>query len=147
MGRELAIVNGVHPQRRDERLDAQGYYHFVIHYRADAFGGMPLRAFEAALAAEGVPLGVAYPSLTTLALFQRDELPPRIRAPRVAVRLTPCPRAEHIAASTVWLEHRTLLAGEDQVRSIAAAVGADPTPRRRHRGDDGRQRGRLGMGA
>jgi dTDP-4-amino-4,6-dideoxygalactose transaminase len=120
--RELNAVNGVAIQRRDERLDAQAYYYFVCHYHAEAFAGLPLRAFEAALAAEGVPLGVCYPSLTTLALFQRDDMPPRIRAPRIAARLTPCPRAEHAATSTVWIEHRTLLAGEDDVHGIVRAV-------------------------
>ena len=118
----LAAMNGVRAQVRDERLTAQGYYYFVFHYRADAFAGLPLRGFEAALEAEGVPLGTSYPSLTTLALFQHDEMPPRIRAPRVAARLTPCPRAEHIAASTVWLEHRTLLASDDEVRGITRAI-------------------------
>jgi hypothetical protein len=65
---------------------------------------------------------VAYPSLTTLALFQQEDMPPRIRAPRVAARLTPCPVAEHLAESTVWVEHRTLLAGDDDVRAIARAI-------------------------
>ncbi|HEY3832374.1 MAG TPA: DegT/DnrJ/EryC1/StrS family aminotransferase [Acidimicrobiia bacterium] len=120
--RELDAVNGVAAQRRDERLDAQGYYYFVFHYHPDAFAGLTLRAFEAALAADGVPLGVSYPSLTTLALFQRDDMPPRVRAPRIAARLTPCPHAEHIAASTVWVEHRTLLAAEADVRAIVRAV-------------------------
>ncbi len=119
---ELAAISGVHAQHRHERLDAQGYYHFVFHYDRDEFAGLPLYAFEAALAAEGVPLGVCYPSLTTLALFRHEELPPRVRAPRVAARLTPCPRAEHIAESTVWVEHRTLLASEPAVRAITTAV-------------------------
>ncbi len=122
LGGELAAMNGVRGQRRDDRLTAQGYYYFVFHYERAAFAGLPLRGFEAAMEADGVPLGVAYPSLTTLALFQHDELPPRIRAPRVGARLTPCPNAERIAASTVWVEHRALLASEDEVRGIARTI-------------------------
>jgi dTDP-4-amino-4,6-dideoxygalactose transaminase len=118
----LASVDGVRAQQRDLRLDTQAYYYFVFHYDDAAFAGLPRRDFEAALAAEGVPLGACYPSLTTLALFQTDDLPPRVREPHVAVRRMPCPRAEHAAETTVWVEHRALLASEERVTAIAGAV-------------------------
>ena len=35
LARELDAINGVAAQRRDERLDAQGYYYFVFHYHAE----------------------------------------------------------------------------------------------------------------
>ncbi len=122
LGAGLAPIPGVRVQRRDPRLDAQGYYYFVFDYDADEFGGLALASFEAALDAEGVPLGVSYPSLTTLALFGEGRLGPRARADQSAVRLTPCPRAELAASSTVWIEHRVLLADKAQVLDIARAI-------------------------
>jgi len=124
LGEALAQVEGLRPQRRDERMDSQGNYCFVFHYDAAAFAGLPLRAFEAAMAAEGIPMGVSYPSLNELALFREGRFGPRLRAAApsgdyAAVRL---PVAEHAARSTVWLEHRLLLADEDDVLDVARAA-------------------------
>ena len=61
LGEALAQVPGLRAQKRDERMDSQGNYCFVVHYDSSEFAGMPLRRFEEALYAEGVPLGVSYP--------------------------------------------------------------------------------------
>ncbi|MDX6376314.1 MAG: hypothetical protein QOE98_617 [Gaiellaceae bacterium] len=105
----LAEIPGVRPQPRDERMDANGNYCFIFHYDASEFAGVPLREFEAALAAEGIPMGVSYPSLGDLELFASDDRP--------AV-----PVAVNAAASTVWLEHRMLLARRESVLDVARAV-------------------------
>jgi modulator of FtsH protease len=54
----LAEVPGLTAQKRDERMDSQGNYCFVVHYDEREFAGMPLRRFEEALSADGVPLGL-----------------------------------------------------------------------------------------
>ena len=89
----LAEIPGIRPQPRDERMDVNGNYCFIFHYDASEFAGVPLREFEAALEAEGIPMGVSYPSLGDLELFAGDDRP--------AV-----PVAVDAAATTVWLEHR-----------------------------------------
>ena len=61
LGEALAQVPGLRAQKRDERMDSQGNYCFVVHYDSSEFAGMPLRRFEEALYADGVPLGVSYP--------------------------------------------------------------------------------------
>ena len=71
----LAEIPGIRPQPRDERMDANGNYCFIFHYDASAFAGLPLREFEAALEAEGIPMGVSYPSLGDLELFAGDDRP------------------------------------------------------------------------
>jgi dTDP-4-amino-4,6-dideoxygalactose transaminase len=120
----LGQIPGIRAQRRDPRMDTQGNYCFVFHYDAAEFAGLPLRSFESALAAEGVPMGVSYPSLTDLAVFRNEHFGPRLRgsAPEIDYEHLHLPRAEHAAASTVWLQHRLLLAECERVLDVARAV-------------------------
>ena len=124
LGEALAQVPGLRAQRRDERMDSQGNYCFVVHYDASEFAGMPLRRFEEALYADGVPLGVSYPSLSDLDVFRKRNFAPtrRASAPALDYANLHLPVAEHAAASTVWMEHRLLLADRDRVLRVAQAA-------------------------
>jgi len=124
LGEALSAIEGLRPQRRDERMDSQGNYCYVFHYDADAFAGMPLWLFEQSLGAEGVPMGVSYPSLNELAVFRNANFGPRQRAsaPSIDYSAVHLPVAEHAARSTVWLQHRLLLAGRDHVLDVARAA-------------------------
>jgi dTDP-4-amino-4,6-dideoxygalactose transaminase len=120
----LAEVPGLCAQKRDERMDSQGNYCFVVHYDEREFAGLPLRRFEEALSADGVPLGVSYPSLTDLDLFRTGNFAPTLRrsAPAIDYASLHLPVAEHAAASTVWMEHRLLLADRDRVLRVAESA-------------------------
>ncbi len=122
LGAALSRIEGVRPQRRDPRMDSQGNYCYVFHYDPAHFAGLSLRRFEAALAAEGVPMTVSYPSLSELDLFKSGDFGPRLRESARRIETPPLPRAEHAARSTVWLQHRLLLGREDQVLAVARAV-------------------------
>lgn len=124
LGEALAAIEGLRPQRRDPRMDSQGNYCYVFHYDADAFCGMPLRLFEQALGAEGVPMGVSYPSLNELALFRSGNFGPRLRssAPKLDYAAVHLPVSEHASRSTVWIEHRVLLAEREAVLDVAGAA-------------------------
>ena len=120
----LEQIPGIRGQRRDPRMDTQGNYCFVFHYDKAEFADLPLRAFESALAAEGVPMGVSYPSLNELAVFRHHNFSPRLRAnaPTIAYLDLQLPNAETAAASTVWLQHRLLLAERNDVLDVACAI-------------------------
>lgn len=120
----LAEIEGLRPQARDRRMESQGNYCWVFHYDAAAFAGLPLRKLEQALAAEGVPMGVSYPSLSELELFRRGTFGPRLRASSPAARYgnLHLPAAEKAAASTVWLQHRLLLAEEAEALRLIPAL-------------------------
>ena len=120
----IAEIPGLRPQYRDPRMDSQGNYCFVMHYDPVEFAGLPLRGLEDALRAEGVPMGVSYPSLGELSVFRDRNFGPRLRgsAPVFSDESLRLPRAEHAAASTVWLQHRLLLAGRDDVLDVARAA-------------------------
>ena len=124
LGEALADVPGLRAQRRDERMDSQGNYCFVVHFNTLDFEGMPLRTFEEALYAEGVPLGVSYPSLSDLEVFRTQNFGPtrRSSSPALDYANLHLPVAEHAAASTVWIEHRVLLADRDRVLRVAEAA-------------------------
>ncbi|HEX9260762.1 MAG TPA: DegT/DnrJ/EryC1/StrS family aminotransferase [Acidimicrobiales bacterium] len=117
----LERVPGLQAQARDPRMERQGYYCFVFHYDAAEFAGLPLRGFERAVAAEGIPLGVSYPALNTLEVFRTNRFGPRLRHLDRDYSRVSLPAAEHAARSTVWMEHRVLLAEPDDVLLVAQA--------------------------
>ena len=106
---------------------------------------MPLRRFEEALEAEGIPLGVSYPSLSDLELFRTANFAPtrRALAPATDYEHLLLPVAEHAASSTAWLEHRILLADRDRVLRVAEAARAHPRARGRDHGEDADRRRRV----
>ncbi len=120
----LDAIPGIRTPRRDPRMSSQGNYCFVFHYDHSQFAGLPLKQFEAALAAEGIPMGVSYPALSDLSIFRNSNFAPRLRhrAPDVDYASVRLPRVEHAAASTVWLQHRMLLADRESVLDVARAV-------------------------
>ena len=120
----LDEVPGLRAPVRDPRMELQGNYCFVFHYDADEFAGLALKEFEHALAAEGIPMGVSYPSLSDVSMFRHENFAPRLRehAPTVDYAHLHLPRAEHAAASTVWLQHRLLLADREDVLDVARAA-------------------------
>jgi len=120
LGQALASIPGIRPQPRDPRMTSNGSYCFIFHVDRDAFAGLPLVEIEAALAAEGIPLGVSYPSLGDVELFASGSPAPRLRSLQ-AVRGA-LPAAEHAASATVWLQHRLLLADREAVLDVARAV-------------------------
>jgi dTDP-4-amino-4,6-dideoxygalactose transaminase len=124
----ISEIPGLRPQRRDRRMDSQGNYCFVMHCDSSAFAGLPVRGFEEALRVEGVPMSVSYPSLGELAVFRVRNFGPRLRshAPSFDDTALRLPRAEHAAASTVWLQHRLLLAERDDVLDVARAAARIP---------------------
>ena len=107
--------------------------------RRREFAGMPLRRFEEALDAEGVPLGVSYPSLSDLELFRTAQLRARRGAPRrrrSTTRSLHLPVAEHAAASTV-VDRAPHPAGRSRPRA------ARRRGRRSHPGARGRDHGEV----
>ncbi len=93
-------------------MTAHGYHLFPMRYDERAFGGLPRGRLIEALKAEGVPASAGYPYP-----LYRNEL---FKDHRHAVR--PCPVAEEICGTWVWLPHNALLAGEEWTDGILAAV-------------------------
>jgi dTDP-4-amino-4,6-dideoxygalactose transaminase len=121
---ELSGIAGITPQAEDPRMDIRAVYSYVLHFDAAEFAGLSRDAFEEALRAEGLEVGIPYPSLNSLELFRAAKFAPRLRtgAPRVDYGQLRLPGAEGAAATTVWLTHRMLLAEPDRVLDIVRAI-------------------------
>ena len=67
---------------------------------------------------------MSYPSLSDLEVFRTRNFGPRLRgrAPSPDDASLHLPNAEHAAATTVWLQHRLLLAERDDVLDVARAA-------------------------
>jgi dTDP-4-amino-4,6-dideoxygalactose transaminase len=121
---ELGNIPGLRAQTGDPRMDSRSRYSYVFHYDSREFAGLPLLGFIQALRHEGIVAGRSYRSLNTLEFFRESRFGRRLRAstPRIDYGSIRLPRAEKAAESTVWLDHRQLLAEPDDVLDIVRAA-------------------------
>lgn len=121
---ELEAIPGLQPQSSDPRMDSRARYAYLFRYDAREFGGLSMGGFVQALSHEGIPAGQPYRSLNSLEVFQKARFGGRLRnsAARVDYGSLRLPNAEEAAASTVWLDHRVLLAQPDEVLDVVRAV-------------------------
>jgi dTDP-4-amino-4,6-dideoxygalactose transaminase len=121
---ELTKIPGLRPQGGDARIGSRGRYAYVFHYDPAEFSGLPVNGLVAALRHEDILAGESYPSLNTLRVFREGRFGRRLPegAPRPDYASVRLPNAEHAAAHTVWLDHRMLLAGSDEVLDIVRAL-------------------------
>lgn len=122
----LAEIEGITPQKLDERCTRNGYYCYIFEYDSSTFSGLPTEKFIEALEAEGVPTQASYPPLHKLDMFTngsyRQRLAPEHAAEDHPFSTTEFPRANHLAENTVWLVHRVLLGSKDDTAQIVEAV-------------------------
>lgn len=119
----LGKIDGITPQPPDPRITRRGFYYYIFHYDARAFGGVPRARFLDALRAEGVPnVGKAYGSaLHTYPLFQNLEAPAAYTLSQY--KQTRCPVAERLATEQICtLAHQVLLRDDATLDRIAEAV-------------------------
>ncbi|HTO56578.1 MAG TPA: DegT/DnrJ/EryC1/StrS family aminotransferase [Pseudomonadales bacterium] len=121
---ELAKLPGVHPQARDQRTTAQGYYCYVVRIDEAEFGASR-DAVKDALAAEGIPLTASYPTVHSLDAFAvADGLAPRHRGSRrwPDYRSLDLPVARTTAATTLWLKHQVLMGSRADADAVVEAL-------------------------
>ncbi len=100
------------PDRLDGRVTAHSYHLFSMRFDGASFGGVAREKVLEALRAEGVPATSGYPvPIYRQKVFQSH-----------AHRVEPCPEAEAYCDSAVWLPHNLLLADEEFVGRVLAAV-------------------------
>ena len=125
LGEALAEIPGLRAQKRDERMDSQGNYCFVVHFDHREFANMPLRRVRGGARGRGHPARRQLPVALRSRALPHGELRADAafaRARRATTSDLLLPVAEHAAASTVWLEHRILLADRDRVLRVAEAA-------------------------
>ena len=120
----LATIPGVHPQTRDPRCDRQGNYCYVVRIDPHEFG-VDREPVRLALAAEGIPLTMAYPPIHRLDVFRdRNGFAPRFRE-RTGMQdfaELSLPVTEHLADTTLWFTTSVLMGTEDDALDVVRAV-------------------------
>ncbi len=120
----LREIEGITPQRLDERCTRNGHYLYMFHYNSAAFAGLPPAKFIEALSAEGVPTHLSYPPLHSLEVFTsgayKKRIPPGM--PDDAMRHAPFPNSARVMREVISLPHATLLGDEQDIQEIGAAI-------------------------
>lgn len=126
LNRELAKIEGIRPQKLDERVTRHGQYCYIFHYDPRCFHGVSCEKFIEALNAEGIPTQASYPPLHQLDVFANGEFCRRLLPEHAACASdfieASYPVSEDAAENTVWLVHRTLLGTEEDAAEIVEAV-------------------------
>jgi dTDP-4-amino-4,6-dideoxygalactose transaminase len=122
----LPEIEGIKPQKLDERCTRNGYYCYIFEYDETAFSNLPTETFIQAIEAEGIPTQASYPPLHDLDMFKngsyRQRLAPDHAAEDHAFLHADFPHTNHLATNTVWLVHRTLLGTEEDTAQIVEAI-------------------------
>ncbi|MGX1548634.1 DegT/DnrJ/EryC1/StrS family aminotransferase [Streptomyces adustus] len=109
----LAQIDGVQPQRVDERVTRNP--HYMAMFRIPGMTAERRNQLVDALIERGLPAFAAFRAIYRSDGFWETGAPEE-SVEAVAAR---CPNTEAVYADAIWLHHRTLLAGERQMHQIA----------------------------
>lgn len=122
----LGEIEGITPQKHDERCTRNGHYAYIFHYDRRAFADVPMATFVQAMKAEGIPNQASYPSIHKLAMFQngayRSRLCPEQASADHAFLRQPFPASERAAQEAYWIPQYALLGDAQDMQEIAAAI-------------------------
>jgi dTDP-4-amino-4,6-dideoxygalactose transaminase len=108
----LAEIGVAEPSTVDPRNTRHSYYLYMVRLKRDRLAGISKNRFVAALTAEGIPCGAAYPHpLYCNPVFKHH-----------AHRRLPCPEAERMCAECFWLSHEVMLSSPEDVGDVAGAI-------------------------
>ncbi|MFK0000488.1 DegT/DnrJ/EryC1/StrS family aminotransferase [Streptomyces werraensis] len=112
----LDAIDGVVPQRPDARADSPS--HYMAMFRVPGIGEDDRNALVDRLVEAGVPAFAAFRAIYRTDAFWEtgapDETPEQIAGR--------CPHTEAISRDCVWLHHRVLLAGEQDMHRTAEII-------------------------
>lgn len=121
----LGDIEGVTPQRLDERCTRNGHYAYIFRLDNEAFAGLSIDKFIEAMNAEGIPNQAAYPAIHALDMFQNEAYRSRLCGDQAteehAFLKADFPNAQ-AAASSYWVPQYALLGDEQDMQEIAAAI-------------------------
>ncbi|WP_030325268.1 DegT/DnrJ/EryC1/StrS family aminotransferase [Streptomyces sp. NRRL B-3229] len=109
----LAEIDGVQPQIIDERVTRNP--HYMAMFRIPGMSAERRNQLVDALIERGLPAFAAFRAIYRSDGFWETGAPDE-SVEGIAAR---CPNTEAVYADAIWLHHRTLLAGEQQMHQIA----------------------------
>lgn len=119
-------IDGITPQKCDERCTRNGHYAYIFHYDRAAFADVPTERFIEAMNAEGIPNQAAYPPVHKLDMFQNGAYRKRLSGGQAREEhpflQAEFPESERAAWQCYWIPQYCLLGDEADMQEIAAAV-------------------------
>jgi len=115
----LAEIPGVIPQGRDYRCELNPHYMAMFTLDRQLLAGITGDDVVEALKAEGIPALPNYPPVYRTQAFWAG---PSTGLPSVEELAERCPNSEMLGTYGVWLHHRVLLGGDQEVADVAEAV-------------------------
>lgn len=112
----LGAIDGVVPQGGDERADRNS--HYMAMFRVPGIGEKERNALVDRLVAMGLPAFAGFRAIYRTDAFWELGTPDE-SLDAIAER---CPHTDAISEDCVWLHHRILLAGEQEMRATAEIV-------------------------
>jgi dTDP-4-amino-4,6-dideoxygalactose transaminase len=122
----LPEIEGITPQRLDQRVTRHGYYAYIFHLDRKAFAGVETEKFITALNAEGIPTQASYPPVHDLDIFKsgeyRKRLVPQHARENHAFLHRDFPNTFKGAWETVWLPNPVLLGSQEDMAQVVDAI-------------------------
>jgi dTDP-4-amino-4,6-dideoxygalactose transaminase len=122
----LGEIEGITPQRLDDRCTRNGHYAYIFHHDSTAFAGTTTPRFIEAMLAEGIPNQAAYPPIHALDMFQNGAYRKRLSSNQASAEhaylQAPYPETERAAWETFWVPQYALLGDEQDMQEIVQAI-------------------------
>jgi len=127
LAEKLSEIDGIKPQKRDERVTTHAYHLFIFRYDASKFNDIPRSRFLQALSAEGIPCSPGYNPLYKDDLFKApiEECPLSCGyyKGKVDYSRVSCPETEKACREEgVWFFQSMFLGSQDDMDDIVNAV-------------------------
>jgi len=123
--RRLDEIEGIAPNRVDDRVTRHAYHLYIFRYDSAAFNGLPKSDFLKVLNAEGIGCGAGYTPLYRNAAFEKPDVYSAAFAlgRKIDYSKVCCPVTERAAAEeAVWLYQAWLLGTTEDMDQVADAI-------------------------
>ncbi len=121
----LSQIDGITPQKIDDRCTRNGQYAYIFHVDSKKFANATVERLIAAMIAEGVPNQASYPPIHAMDVFQNGEYRKRLCGTQATEKHpflhAEYPHTHRAAYETIWIPQPALLGDDEDMHEIAAA--------------------------
>ena len=126
----ITDIPGILPYRLYDNVTRAAFHLFPFRYKKEEFNGLPVRDFQRALRAEGIPNMSGYTPLNKMPYLAHAFQTKNFRLMYSSDRLdynnylenNQCPMNDQLCEEAVWLFHNLLIAGKSDMDDIANAI-------------------------
>ncbi len=120
----LLQIDGIIPQKIDDRCTRNGQYAYIFHVDSKKFANVKVDRLIEAMIAEGLPNQASYPPIHAMDIFQNGEYRKRLCGTQAAEKhgflQAEYPHTHRAAHETIWIPQPALLGDDEDMHEIAA---------------------------